>query len=75
MSMPLLSERLRLSLQGMSTSPFQVERNTITAGKISIWHISIFISKGISKWAIDTKFPPDVAIKPNIEFIQRNQNI
>ncbi len=46
-----------------------------TAGKISIWHISIFISKGISKWAIDTKFPPDVAIKPNIEFIQRNQNI
>ena len=36
-----------------------------TAGKISIEHVIIFLSKYISKGAIDMKFSPDVGNNPS----------
>ncbi len=46
----------------------------ITAGKISIEHITIFLSKYISKGAVDLKFSPDVSNNPSNPYIQRKQN-
>ena len=42
--------------------------HTHTAGKISIEHVTIFLSKYISKGAIDMKF------SPSNPYIQRNKN-
>ncbi len=36
-----------------------------TAGKISIEHVTIFLSKYISKGAVDLKFSPDVGNNPS----------
>ncbi len=44
-----------------------------TAGKISIEHVNIFLSKYISKGAVDLKFSPDVGNNPNNSYIQRKQ--
>ena len=44
-----------------------------TAGKISIEHVTIFLSKNISKGAIDMKFSPDVGNNPSNPYIQRKQ--
>ncbi len=45
-----------------------------TAGKISIEHVTIFLSKYISKGAVDMKFSPDVGNNPSNSYIQRKQN-
>ncbi len=45
-----------------------------TAGKISIEHVTIFLSKYISKGAVDMKFSPDVRNNPSNPYIQRKQN-
>jgi len=45
-----------------------------TAGEISIEHVTIFLSKYISKGATDMKFSPDVDNNPMNQYIQRNQN-
>ncbi len=37
-----------------------------TAGKISIEHVTIFLSKYISKGTVDMKFSPDVGNSPSI---------
>ena len=50
-----------------------VERNH-TTGKISIEHVTIFLSKYISKGAIDMIFSPDSGNNPGNPYIQRNQN-
>ena len=47
--------------------------HTHTAGKISIEHVTIFLSKNISKGAIDMKFSPDVGNNPSNPYIQRKQ--
>src|SRR4029434_4630281 len=44
-----------------------------TAGKISIEHVTIFLSKNISKGAIDMKFSPDVGNNPSNQYTQRKQ--
>ena len=51
-----------------------IERVACTAGEISIEHVTIFLSKYISKGAIDMKFSPDVDNNPRYPYIQRNQN-
>jgi len=43
-------------------------RRDITAGKISTEHVTIFLSKYISKDAVDMKFSPDVD-NPSNRFI------
>ncbi len=43
-------------------------------GKISIEHITIFLSKYIFKGAVDLKFSPDVDNNPSYPYIQRKQN-
>ncbi len=48
--------------------------NIYTAGKISIKHVTIFLSKYISKGAVDMKFSPDVGNSPSNPYIQRKQN-
>ncbi len=45
-----------------------------TAGKISIQHVTIFLSKYFSKGAVDLKFSPDVGNNPNNTYIQRKEN-
>ena len=45
-----------------------------TAGKISMEHVTIFLSKYISKGAIDTTFSPDVGNNPRNPHIQRHPN-
>ena len=45
-----------------------------TAGKISIEHVTIFLSKYILKGSIDMKFSPDVGNNPSNPYMQRNQN-
>ncbi len=45
-----------------------------TAGKISIEHITIFLSKYVSKGAVDLKFSPDVGNNPRNPYIQIKQN-
>ncbi len=42
-----------------------------TVGKKSIEHITIFLSKYISKDAVDLKFSPDVGNNPSNVYIQR----
>ena len=42
-----------------------------TAGKISIEHVTIFLSKNISKGAIDMKFSPDVGNNQSNPYIQQ----
>ncbi len=49
-------------------------KQTYTAGKISIEHVTIFLSKYISKGAVDLKFSPDVGNNPSNPYIQRKQN-
>ncbi len=44
-----------------------------TAGKISIEHVTIFLSKYISKGAVDLNLSPDVDYNPNNSYIQRKQ--
>ncbi len=44
-----------------------------TAGKISIEHVTIFLSKYISKGAVDLKFSPDVGNNPSNLYIQTKQ--
>ncbi len=46
----------------------------ITAGKINIEHVTIFLSKYISKGAADLEFSPDVGNNPSNPYIQRKQN-
>ncbi len=46
-----------------------------TVGKISIEHVTIFLSKHISKGAFDMKFSPDVGNNPSNPYIQTKQNI
>ncbi len=46
---------------------------THTAGQISIEHVTIFLSKYISKGAVDMKFSPDVDNNPSNPYIQRKQ--
>ncbi len=45
-----------------------------TAGKISIEHVTIFLSKYISKDAVDMNFSPNVGNNPCNPYIQRKQN-
>ncbi len=45
-----------------------------TAGKISIESVTIFLSKYISKGAVDMKCSPDVSNNPSNPYIQRKQN-
>ncbi len=45
-----------------------------TAGKISNGRITIFLSKFISKDAVDTKVSRDVGKNPNNPYMQRKQN-
>ena len=45
-----------------------------TAGKISIEHVTIFLSKNISKGAIDMNGSPDVGNNPSNQYIHRNQH-
>ncbi len=44
------------------------------AGKISIEYVTIFLSKYISKDAVDLKFLSDVNYNPSNPYIQRKQN-
>ncbi len=44
-----------------------------TAGKISIEHVTIFLSKYICKGAVDMN-SPDVGNNPSNPYIQRKQN-
>lgn len=48
---------------------------TDTAGKVGVWRIGIFVGGGISGWAVDTGFSPDVAIKPGVGFVQGGRSI
>ncbi len=43
-------------------------------GKICIEHVTIFLSKYISKGAVDLKFSPDDGNNPSNAYIQRKQN-
>ena len=52
---------------------FYVLDSIYTAGKISIEHVTIFLSKNISKGAIDMTFSPDVGNNPSNPYIQRKQ--
>ncbi len=45
-----------------------------TAGKISIEHLTILLSKYMSKGAVDLKFSLDVGNNPSNPYIQRKQN-
>lgn len=45
------------------------------ADKISIDHVTSFLSKCISKGATDMKFSPDVANNPSNPHVYRNQTI
>ncbi len=45
-----------------------------TAGKISIEHVTIFLSKYIPKSAVDMKFSPGVGNNPSNPYIQWKQN-
>ncbi len=45
-----------------------------TAAKISFEHVTIFLSKYISKGAADMKFSPDVGNNPRKQYIQLKQN-
>ncbi len=45
-----------------------------TAGKISTEHVNIFLSKYISKGAVDMKLSPDVGNNPSNPYIQWEQN-
>ncbi len=45
-----------------------------TAGKISIEHVTIFLSKCISKGAVDLKFSTDVRNNPSNPYIQYKEN-
>src|SRR4029434_8511204 len=45
-----------------------------TAGKISIEHVTIFLSNNISKGAIDVTFSPDDGNNPSNQYIHRNQH-
>ncbi len=49
-------------------------RTVYIAGKISIEHVTIFLSKYISKGAVDLKFSPDVGTNPSKPHIQTKQN-
>ncbi len=42
-----------------------------TVGKISIEHVTMFLSKYISKGAVDMKFSPDVVNNPSNPYIQK----
>lgn len=52
----------------------QCDHDMYTVGKISIWHVIIFLRKHIWKGAIDMKFSPHVGNNPSNPYIQRNQN-
>ncbi len=54
------SERLTLRFTCELWTLLTHNTSTYTAGKISIEHVTIFLSKYISKGAVDMKFPPDV---------------
>ncbi len=41
--------------------------------KISIEHVTIFLSKYIFKGAVDMKFSPDVSNNPNNPYIPKNK--
>ncbi len=45
-----------------------------TAGEISIEHVTIFLSKYISKGAVDMKSSADVGNNPSDPYIQRKQH-
>ncbi len=45
-----------------------------TAGKISIEHVTIFLSKCIYKGAVDMKCSPDVGNNPSNPYTQIKQN-
>ncbi len=45
-----------------------------TVGKISIEHVTIFLSKYISKGAVDMKCSPDVGNNPSNPYTQTKQN-
>ncbi len=48
--------------------------HTPTAGKISIERVTIFLSKYISKGAVDMIFSPDVGNNPSNPYMQIKQN-
>ncbi len=48
---------------------------THTAGKISIEHVTIFLSKSVSKGDVDMKFSPDVGNNPSNPYIQKTKQI
>ena len=45
-----------------------------TVGKISIEHVTIFLSKNISNGAIDMTFSPGVGNNPSNQYTYRNQH-
>ncbi len=53
---------------------YSYESHIYTAGKISIEHVTIFLSKYISKGAVDMKLSPDVGNNPSNPYIQKKQN-
>ncbi len=50
------------------------EFSRLTAGKISIKHVIIFLSKYISKGTVDMKCSPDVGNNLSNPYIQIKQN-
>ena len=58
---------------GLEIYKYTIYNIIYTAGKISIEHVTIFLSKNISKGAIDMKFSPDVGNNPSNPYIQRKQ--
>ncbi len=49
--------------------------NTLySAGKISIEHVTIFLSKYFSKGVVDMKFSPDVGNNPSNSYKEKKTN-
>ncbi len=61
-------------VQGLKTCSWMLHNFLRTAGKMSIEHVTIFLSKYISKGAVDMKFSPDVGNNPSNPYKQRQQN-
>lgn len=49
-----------------------IENIMYSAGKISIEHVNIFLSKFISNWAVGMKCSPDVGGNPSNPHIEKN---
>ncbi len=56
------------------TDKYSLKVCTTYSGKISIEHIIIFLSKYISKGAVDLKILPDAGNNPSNPYVQRKQN-